>query len=120
MRRLEQDPTSTTRRADPITLEIVKNALASMADEMALVVLRSAYSPIVRDSMDYSTAIFDSQGRLIAQGPKAAFTTSATGAPSPGTRFEPKPRCSDRQEYRKSHLPPPRQSPPSPGRLSLE
>lgn len=53
---------------DAITLEIVKNALGSVADEMALVVLRSAYSPIVRDSMDFSTAVFDRQGRVIAQG----------------------------------------------------
>lgn len=53
---------------DAITLEIVKNALSSVADEMALVVLRSAYSPIVRDSMDFSTAVFDRQGRAIAQG----------------------------------------------------
>ena len=55
-------------RPDPVTLEIVKNAFASIADEMALVVLRSAYSPIVRDSMDYSTAVCDRDGRLIAQG----------------------------------------------------
>lgn len=53
---------------DPASLEILKNALASIADEMALVVLRTAYSPIVRDSMDYSTAVFDRQGRTIAQG----------------------------------------------------
>lgn len=53
---------------DPVTLEVVKNALASAADEMALVVLRSAYSPVVRDTMDYSTALMDREGRLIAQG----------------------------------------------------
>ncbi|AXB78869.1 hydantoinase B/oxoprolinase family protein [Novosphingobium sp. P6W] len=54
--------------SDPITLEIVKNALSSLADEMALVILRSAYSPIVRDSMDYSTAICDRNGDIVAQG----------------------------------------------------
>lgn len=53
---------------DAITLEIVKNALSSIADEMALVVLRIAYSPIVRDSMDFSTAVFDRDGRATAQG----------------------------------------------------
>jgi len=55
-------------KADPVTLEILKNALESLADEMALVLLRSAYSPIVRDSMDYSTAVCDAKGRIIAQG----------------------------------------------------
>ena len=53
---------------DPITLEVIKNALSSIADEMALVLMRSAYSPVVRDSMDYSTALCDRQGQVIAQG----------------------------------------------------
>ena len=58
----------TDARVDPITLEIVGNALASIADEMALVLMRSAYSTVVRDTMDYSTALCDRQGRLVAQG----------------------------------------------------
>ena len=57
-----------TQRIDPITLEVLKNALSSVADEMALVLMRSAYSPIVRDSMDYSTALCDRAGKVIAQG----------------------------------------------------
>ena len=56
------------RRLDPITFEVVKNALSSLADEMALVIMRSAYSPVVRDSMDYSTALCDRHGQIIAQG----------------------------------------------------
>ena len=56
------------QRLDPITLEVVKNALASTADEMALVIMRSAYSPVVRDTMDYSTALCDRNGRVVAQG----------------------------------------------------
>ena len=55
-------------RIDPITLEVIKNALSSVADEMALVLMRSAYSPVVRDSMDYSTALCDRDGAIIAQG----------------------------------------------------
>ncbi|MBS7705620.1 hydantoinase B/oxoprolinase family protein [Chelatococcus asaccharovorans] len=53
---------------DPITLEVIRNALASTADEMALIIMRSAYSPVVRDIMDYSTGLCDAQGRVIAQG----------------------------------------------------
>jgi N-methylhydantoinase B len=56
------------RTLDPITLEVIRSALASTADEMALIVLRSAYSPVVRDIMDYSTGLCDAQGRVIAQG----------------------------------------------------
>lgn len=54
--------------ADAITLEVVKNKLDSIADQMALVLMRSAYSPIVRDSLDYSTAVCDRDGRFVAQG----------------------------------------------------
>ncbi len=57
-----------TASIDPITLEVIQNALSSIADELALVIMRSAYSNIVRDSMDYSTAVCDDQGQIIAQG----------------------------------------------------
>ena len=56
------------RRIDPITFEVVRNALASTADEMALVVIRSAYSQVIRDTMDFSTALCDRHGEQIAQG----------------------------------------------------
>lgn len=52
---------------DPLTLEVIKNALSSVADEMALMVMRSAYSPVVRDTMDYSTALCDRHGQVIGQ-----------------------------------------------------
>lgn len=53
---------------DAITFEVIRNALDSLADEMALVLMRSAYSPVVRDSMDYSTALCDRDGNMVAQG----------------------------------------------------
>ena len=53
---------------DPITLEVIKNALATAADEMSLTMYRTAYSTIVRDCLDYSTQITDADGEMIAQG----------------------------------------------------
>ena len=53
---------------DPITFEVVSNALSATADEMALTIMRSAYSQVVRDTMDYSTALCDRNGAVIAQG----------------------------------------------------
>ena len=53
---------------DPITMEVVQNALGAIADEMALVIMRTAYSTIVRDSMDYSTGVCDREGRIVAHG----------------------------------------------------
>jgi N-methylhydantoinase B len=57
-----------TRRADPITFEVIKYNLDSIADQAAITLFRSAYSAIVRDSLDYSTAIFDGAARMLAQG----------------------------------------------------
>jgi N-methylhydantoinase B len=56
------------RRLDPILLEVLKNGFEAIADEMALILMRTAHSPIVRDAMDYSTALCDPQGQTIAQG----------------------------------------------------
>jgi N-methylhydantoinase B len=53
---------------DPITFEVVKNALRSVADEMAITVVRTAHSQVIRESMDFSTGLCDASGRLIAQG----------------------------------------------------
>src|SRR4051812_3839765 len=53
---------------DPIRLEVLRNAFDTIADEMALILMRTAHSPIVRDSMDYSTALCDAKGRTLAQG----------------------------------------------------
>lgn len=55
-------------KVSPFLLEVVKNALDTIADELALIIMRTAYSSIVRDAMDYSTAICDSNGHTLAQG----------------------------------------------------
>jgi N-methylhydantoinase B len=56
------------REIDPITREIIQNALASAADEMALALYRTAYSTIVRDCLDFSTSLCNGAGEMIAQG----------------------------------------------------
>ena len=53
---------------DPIAFELFKNAIFSIADEMALTVLRTTYSGVLKDNMDYSTGFADADGRLVAQG----------------------------------------------------
>src|SRR5213593_3391661 len=57
-----------TRLSDPIGFELFKNTLLSIADEMALTILRTAYSGVLKDNMDYSTAFCDAEGRTVAQG----------------------------------------------------
>jgi len=53
---------------DPIAFEVVKNGLAALADELAITIVRTAHSQVVRDSLDFSTAICDAEGRVVAQG----------------------------------------------------
>lgn len=54
-------------RVDPITLEVVNNALVGVAEQMAATILRTSYSTVIREMLDYSTAVFDLNGRIIAQ-----------------------------------------------------
>ena len=52
---------------DPVSLEVVGNYLVSSVREMCTTLRRAAYSTILRESLDCSTAIFDPQGQLIGQ-----------------------------------------------------
>jgi N-methylhydantoinase B len=60
--------TMTEAVQDPIGFQLFKNTLLSIADEMALTILRTAYSGVLKDNMDYSTAFCDPDGHTVAQG----------------------------------------------------
>ena len=59
---------ATERKIDPITLGLIGNQLSCTANEMANTVIRSAYSTVIRDCMDFSTALCDKNGQMVAQG----------------------------------------------------
>jgi N-methylhydantoinase B len=54
--------------SDPITEELFRNAISAVGDEMVLTIYRTAYSGVLKNIMDYSAAICDAEGRLVAQG----------------------------------------------------
>jgi len=56
------------RRHDPIELEVFKNIYHSIAEEMGAALRRTAFSPNIKERRDYSCAIFDSDGEVIAMG----------------------------------------------------
>jgi N-methylhydantoinase B len=60
-----------TGRIDPITLEVVRNKLDSIADEMEITLLKSSHSAIVKEALDASAALFDPRGQQIAQAAAA-------------------------------------------------
>src|SRR6476646_7640451 len=57
------------QKADPATFEIVKNSLYKIAEEMRVVLAKTAYSPILKSAGDYSCGVFDARGEMVAQGP---------------------------------------------------
>jgi N-methylhydantoinase B len=57
------------RPADPATFEIVKNSLYKIAEEMRVVLAKTAYSPLLKSAGDYSCGVFDAAGEMVAQGP---------------------------------------------------
>jgi N-methylhydantoinase B len=57
------------RPVDPVSVEIVRNALVAAADEMGVNLGRSAYTPVIYEMKDYSVALFDADCRLLGQSP---------------------------------------------------
>ncbi len=56
------------RVRDPIEVEIFANLYHSIAEEMGAALKRTAFSPNIKERRDYSCAVFDSQGEVIAMG----------------------------------------------------
>jgi hypothetical protein len=54
-------------KIDPITIEIIGNAIASIADEMGEILVRASYSTNIKERRDCSTVIFDAAGRTLYQ-----------------------------------------------------
>src|SRR5215472_15706429 len=54
--------------ADPVELEIFKSLFHSIAEEMGAALRRTAFSPNIKERRDYSCAVFDGQGEVVAMG----------------------------------------------------
>ena len=57
------------READPITTEVIRHALNSAANQMKRALIRTAFSPIIYEVLDFAVAIYDRDIRLLAQAP---------------------------------------------------
>src|SRR5216684_733254 len=55
--------------ADPITTEIIRHGLNSAAEQMKRALIRTAFSPVIYEVLDFAVAIYDRQIRLLAQAP---------------------------------------------------
>jgi N-methylhydantoinase B len=54
-------------RLDPVTLSVLASALAGIAEEMGAVLIRGSYSSNIKERRDCSTALFDAEGKMVAQ-----------------------------------------------------
>src|SRR5215469_10435563 len=52
---------------NPISLEVFRCALTAVAEEMGTVLMLSSYSPNIKERRDFSCALFDGRGRMVAQ-----------------------------------------------------
>ena len=57
-----------TATHDRITRSVVEHALSSVTDEMATVLISTAYSPLVRDLLDFTVALCNPRGEMVVQG----------------------------------------------------
>ena len=65
---IKSEARNESRRLDPITLTVIWNSLISIADELGVTLRHTAFSEGVREGDDFSTAIFDRNAVMIAQG----------------------------------------------------
>lgn len=61
------------RKVDAVTLEIIGNLLLSIAEEMGVAIIKSAYSTNIKERRDISTAVFDPEGNMVAQAEHVAM-----------------------------------------------
>ena len=61
--------TTSTTAIDPVTVQVLRNKVTSLVDEMHYHFYRSGYSTIIRESRDFSCVILDRRGRLIVPPP---------------------------------------------------
>src|SRR6516162_11818216 len=54
-------------RLDPVTVEVVRHKLDGIANEMELTLLKSSFSPIVKEGLDASASLFTLRGETLAQ-----------------------------------------------------
>lgn len=57
----------TSNKLDPVTFNVLSNAFRNIAAEMGMVLVKSAYSSIVREAKDAATSLLDADGRVVAQ-----------------------------------------------------
>ena len=59
--------------ADPVTTEVIRNGLNSAANQMKRALIRTSFSPVIYEVLDFAVAIYDREIRMLAQAPSLPF-----------------------------------------------
>ena len=70
-------PENSPNRVDPVVVSVIQHRLLAIVEEMGEAMLRTSYSQILNSSRDFSTAICDLDGRLIAQAERVPIHVGA-------------------------------------------
>ncbi len=70
--------TTPAMRTDPFLLEIIRNHLITTCKEMGIAMIRTSYSPMFNEALDFSTVLFDKDAEMIAQAPFVPAQIGAT------------------------------------------
>ena len=84
--------TTSAPDVDPVLIGLVSNRLHSLLDEQQTALVNTAFSPVVRESLDLACAVFDSQGQMIGQssgGTPGHINAMATGMSHIVAKYEP-------------------------------
>src|SRR5687768_11708776 len=66
---------------DPIILELIRCRLVAGAQRMAATLWKSSFSTVIREVLDFSTAVFDARGHMVAQSAQLPFQMMTMSAP---------------------------------------
>ncbi|MCW5886840.1 MAG: hydantoinase B/oxoprolinase family protein [Anaerolineales bacterium] len=69
---------------DPVMTQVIRNGLDSVAEQMGIAFRRTAIAPLIREALDFATALFDRNGCLISQSSRIPLFVNAMG---PTLRF---------------------------------
>ena len=64
---MPSDASATSPDADPIQLELYRHRFEGVAEEMGVTLRRTSYSPNIKERLDFSCAVFDGEGQMVAQ-----------------------------------------------------
>ena len=65
-------------KLDPVTLEVIRNALPAIANEMAVDVVRTSYNMMIYEVRDFCTALLEPDGKLVAQNVGGVYALGTT------------------------------------------